>query len=188
VGWLDTGVGTREDKGLPAVEPGETAAVLRGSSWTAELVVGDRGPGGFTGLIIGFTAVHSPRQPPAPSSTTAGTFDVTAGYPTAKPLKIGSPFTGERLPGGRIVHVLHLGPWSTLLSTYDRLSEWLVAHRLSLVPLMWEEYLVGPDTVADPAAWRTRIVVPLPTYQHRWPNGSPVSDGTPTDTCCGLAR
>ena len=81
------------------------------------------------------------------------------------------PFTDEQLPGGRAVQVLHYGSRGTLLSTYDRLNEWLVAHRVPRVALMWEEYLVGPDTVADPGAWRTRIVVPLPAV----PNGRRVA-------------
>ncbi|KUL23559.1 hypothetical protein ADL15_46185 [Actinoplanes awajinensis subsp. mycoplanecinus] len=100
------------------------------------------------------TAVFRPRVD--------GTFEVTAGYPTVGRHVLGRPFTSERLPGGDMVQIMHCGSWSTLLFSYDRLNEWLSARRVSLVSLMWEEYVVGPDLVADSAAWRTRIVVPLP--------------------------
>jgi len=89
-------------------------------------------------------------------------FDVAAAYPTMGRLVIGQPFLHTRPPGGRALQVTHLGPWSTLLSTYDRLAEWLTAHRVAVPPMMYEEYVVGPDLINDPAAWRARIVVPLP--------------------------
>jgi effector-binding domain-containing protein len=100
------------------------------------------------------TALFRPRE--------AGAFEVTAGYPTATRLELGQPFTCDRLPAGPAVQAMHVGPWDTLLSTYDRLNEWLAVHRVPFVPLMWEEYVVGPELVADPTTWRTRIVVPLP--------------------------
>ncbi|GID29005.1 GyrI-like domain-containing protein [Paractinoplanes brasiliensis] len=90
-----------------------------------------------------------------------GQFDVLAAYPTSRRPRIGQPFTTCRLSGGLVVRALHHGPWTTLLNTYDRLSEWLALHHIRQVPLMWEEYLVGPDRTGDPAMWRTRIVVPL---------------------------
>ncbi|GAA4607498.1 hypothetical protein BJY16_006362 [Actinoplanes octamycinicus] len=91
-----------------------------------------------------------------------GRFEVTAAYPTRVPRLVGKPFVSPRLPGGPAAQVLHLGSWNSLLGSYDRLSEWLAAHRIRAVPVMWEEYLVGPDQVDDPAAWRTRIAVPVP--------------------------
>ncbi|MFI1994540.1 hypothetical protein [Actinoplanes sp. NPDC020271] len=91
-----------------------------------------------------------------------GQFDVLAAYPTKRRPRIGQPFTTNRLSGGLVVRTLHHGPWTTLLNTYDQLSEWLTVHHIKQVSLMWEEYLVGPDTTADPTMWQTRIVVPLP--------------------------
>jgi effector-binding domain-containing protein len=94
---------------------------------------------------------------------------MTIAYSTAEPLVIGKPFVAARVPGGRVVQALHLGSWQTLLSTYDRLSDWLGAHRVLRVPLMWEEYLVGPDLADDPAVWQTRVVVPLHPESGRVP-------------------
>lgn len=90
-----------------------------------------------------------------------GSFEMTVAYPAAEPLVLGRPFVAARLPGGRVVQALHRGSWQTLLYTYDRLSEWLAAHGVRSVPLMWEEYLVGPDQVGEPANWRTRLIVPF---------------------------
>jgi hypothetical protein len=93
---------------------------------------------------------------------TDGTFDMTAAYPTAEPVRIGSPFVVTGLPACRAAQALHAGSWNTLLFSYDRLNEWLAAHGVTAVPSMWEEYLVGPGQLDDQTQWRTRLVVPLP--------------------------
>jgi effector-binding domain-containing protein len=91
-----------------------------------------------------------------------GRFEVTVAVPVAGRVRPTSPLIVVKLSGGLVAQVMHQGPWDTLLAAYDRLSEWLTARRVAIVPLMWEEYLIGPDQAEDPSRWRTRITVPLP--------------------------
>lgn len=90
------------------------------------------------------------------------TFEVTAGYSLPAGEVLGFELVTDRLPGGPAMQAVHHGPWETLLGTYDQLGEWLAARQVHEVPLMWEEYLVGPETSGDVHDWRTRVVVPLP--------------------------
>jgi hypothetical protein len=91
-----------------------------------------------------------------------GRFEVTLAVPVTGRARPASPFVVVKLSGGLVAQLVHQGPWDTLLNAYDRLSEWLSARRVTAVPLMWEEYLVGPEQADDPSRWRTRIAVPLP--------------------------
>ena len=48
-----------------------------------------------------------------------------------------------------------------MTGTYDELMAWLEEQHIAVPEDMWEEYLVGPDTEAEPAKWQTRIFAPL---------------------------
>ncbi|MFI1996628.1 hypothetical protein [Actinoplanes sp. NPDC020271] len=104
-------------------------------------------------------------------------FEIMAGY-SLPGHALGVDLATDRLPGGLAVQAVHPGSWDTLLGTYDQVGEWLAARHVTEVPLMWEEYLVGPQATEDVHAWRTRVVVPLPGT---WPaRGNPAGqDGTP---------
>lgn len=86
---------------------------------------------------------------------------VEAGFPVDVPVRpVGDVVPGE-LPGGRVASTVHVGPYGTLAATYEALRGWLAGRDLKPGPDMWEEYLDGPDTNPDPAAWRTRIMWPV---------------------------
>jgi hypothetical protein len=93
-----------------------------------------------------------------------GGFQVTVGSPVRWCPATGPPLVHDRTPEGPAVQLTHFGAPDTLLATYDRLNEWLTARRIPPVPLMWEEYLVSGAATDDAAAWRTRIVLPLPPH------------------------
>jgi effector-binding domain-containing protein len=87
----------------------------------------------------------------------------------------GAPFVHDRLPNGPAVQIVHLGSIDSLLFTYDRLGEWLAVHHVQPTTLMWEEYLIGSDDTDQCAAWRTRVVCPLPAEPAR-SSPTPVPD------------
>jgi effector-binding domain-containing protein len=96
------------------------------------------------------------------------TVDVTAGFPVTKPVTVpaeaaeDSPkFVVASLTGGKAIQTMHTGPYDTLDDTYAQIIEWLTDQKLTPQSEMWEEYLVGPDSGAEPSAWQTRIVFPL---------------------------
>ena len=89
------------------------------------------------------------------------TTDVTAGFPTTEPPTPGGGLVAAVLPAGRAAVTVHHGPYDAMVTTYSGLMGWFEEQGLTPGPTMWEEYLVGPDSVADPAEWRTRIVWPV---------------------------
>jgi effector-binding domain-containing protein len=91
-----------------------------------------------------------------------GAFEVTVGFPVDGRPETGGPLVAETLPGGPVATAVHSGSYDTLASTYDLVIEWLTARHIAVPEMMWEEYLVGPDSTPDPSAWRTRVVFPLP--------------------------
>ncbi|GID29759.1 GyrI-like domain-containing protein [Paractinoplanes brasiliensis] len=89
-----------------------------------------------------------------------GAIEVTAGYQ----IDSASPADGlgcEMLPAGPAARAVHAGPHESLLSAYDRVLERLTVRLRGTVPVMWEEYLVGPELTDSPAAWRTAVICPL---------------------------
>jgi effector-binding domain-containing protein len=89
------------------------------------------------------------------------TVDVTAGYPVAAPVEAAPLLVVANLAGGPVVQTIHAGDYDTLADTYAQIIEWLTEQKLTPTSQVWEEYLVGPDSGADPSEWQTRIVFPV---------------------------
>jgi effector-binding domain-containing protein len=87
--------------------------------------------------------------------------DVTAGVSVGRPITPSGGLDVVTLPGGAAVQALHVGPYDQLATTYGELERWLGDRSLQAGPVMWEEYLVGPDTEPDASRWQTRIVQPV---------------------------
>lgn len=87
--------------------------------------------------------------------------DVTEGVSVRRRLTPSGGLDLVTLPGGAAVQALHVGPYDQLATTYGELETWLGDRSLHAGPVMWEEYLVGPDTEPDASRWQTRIVQPV---------------------------
>jgi len=77
-----------------------------------------------------------------------------AGFPVSDPF----PTTGEvschELPGGRVAHAVHTGPYAEMRHTYRRLEAWCRQEALALTGQSWEVY---GDWHSDPAKLQTEI-------------------------------
>lgn len=90
------------------------------------------------------------------------TVEVEAGFPVSGALKTESAAVhAGRLPGGKCVHGLHLGPYETMGKTYDALWQWAGEQHLTPHTQMWESYLSDPKAEPDPTKWRTEIFWPV---------------------------
>jgi effector-binding domain-containing protein len=89
------------------------------------------------------------------------TVEVAVGFPVAAAIEPDGDVAPFELPGGRVVTGVHVGPYETLASTYQALTEWAATQGHALAGQMWEEYLSDPAEEPDPAGWRTRIMWPL---------------------------
>lgn len=87
--------------------------------------------------------------------------DVEAGFPVAAPVAATGTVVPGRLPGGRAVQTVHVGPYDTMARTYAEIEAFVADHDLARSATVWETYLSDPDTEPDPATWRTRITWPL---------------------------
>jgi effector-binding domain-containing protein len=90
-----------------------------------------------------------------------GSVDVEAGFPVEAPITPGEGVTPGRLPGGRIVEAVHVGPYDAMEATYGEVMAWMSERRLTPAEEMWEVYLTDPDARPDPATWETRICWPV---------------------------
>lgn len=86
---------------------------------------------------------------------------IEAGFPVSKPMEAVDDVHPLELPGGRAVHVVHVGPFETMEQTYAELDVWMKDQDLHPATGMWESYLSDPATEPDPAKWRTRIIWPV---------------------------
>jgi effector-binding domain-containing protein len=87
-------------------------------------------------------------------------FDVTVGFPVDEAPESTEALVREELPGGRAARAVHAGPYETLSETYSGLGRWFAERKLTPPEVMWEEYLVGPES-GDELAYRTRVVYPV---------------------------
>lgn len=94
-------------------------------------------------------------------SKPAETVEVEVGVPVAGPFQADGDVVPGHLPGGRVVHGMHVGPYENLAQTYEALMAWVTEQGHTLAAGMWESYLSDPQAEPDPATWRTEIFWPL---------------------------
>ncbi|MFE7505910.1 GyrI-like domain-containing protein [Promicromonospora sp. NPDC057488] len=88
-------------------------------------------------------------------------FEVTAGYPVPPGAAPSDQVVAAMLPGGATVEAVHVGPYDRLRESHAELTVWFQENGMTPPATVWEEYVVGPDSLADPNGWQTRIVYPV---------------------------
>jgi effector-binding domain-containing protein len=88
-------------------------------------------------------------------------FDVTAGFPVPAGAEPSGDVVVATLPEGATVEAIHQGSYDDLSKTNEELTAWFKDNGMTPPTVMWEEYLVGPESEADPSRWQTRIVYPM---------------------------
>lgn len=84
-----------------------------------------------------------------------------AGFVVPRPIEPAGTVVPSRLPGGRVVQTVHVGPYDTMHATYDRMRTWMLDHDLIPTMSMWEVYLTDPAADPDQSTWRTEIWWPV---------------------------
>lgn len=88
------------------------------------------------------------------------TVDIEAGFPVTAPVAPDGEVVPGKLPGGRVVEALHVGPYDTMAQTYAVIEGFFAARGWTPGDVMWESYLSDPRAEPDPATWRTLISWP----------------------------
>lgn len=94
-------------------------------------------------------------------SMSKGVFDMECGFPVIKPVEGEGQIKASKLPGGKAVTAMHIGPYETLVETYETIQGWINEKGYQVEDDMWETYLTNPCEVPDNSKWMTEIFWPL---------------------------
>jgi effector-binding domain-containing protein len=60
-----------------------------------------------------------------------------------------------------VARTVYHGPYEGLPGAWPELDAWISAQGRKPAGFLWEVYLAGPESSADPAQWRTELNRPL---------------------------
>jgi effector-binding domain-containing protein len=88
--------------------------------------------------------------------TGSGPWQVSAGFPVARPVAAVAAVRPGTLPGGRVAHTIHRGSYDSVGRAHEVVEDWIAEQGYRSCADPWEAYLDGPD-VPEP---RTEVFVP----------------------------
>lgn len=88
-------------------------------------------------------------------------FDFEIGVPISAPVTPKGRVRAGELPAARVARVVYRGGYEGLGNAWGEFEKWLAAEGHKPRPDLWEVYVAGPETSADPAEWRTELNRPL---------------------------
>lgn len=88
-------------------------------------------------------------------------FEVEAGFPVRGDLTESDEVDVSSLPAGPVAVAVHVGPYDSMVPTYEALVRFLEEQHAQAMGTAWEVYLSDSDEEPDPAQWRTEIVQPF---------------------------
>ena len=88
-------------------------------------------------------------------------FDFEVGVPVASPVTAVGRVRPGQLPAARVARTVYHGPYEGLGAAWGEFEAWIAANGHTPGPDLWECYVAGPESGADPAAWRTEFNRPL---------------------------
>ncbi len=92
---------------------------------------------------------------------TAETFDFDICVPVNAPAApVGRVAPGQR-PARKVVRTVYHGPYEGLGGAWHEFDAWTKAEGYKTARDLYECYVVGPETSADPADWRTELSRPM---------------------------
>jgi effector-binding domain-containing protein len=96
-----------------------------------------------------------------PDSISRGIFDMECGFPVSVPVDGFGQIKKSKLPGGKVITAMHVGPYDTLAQTYEEVLSWIKENGYQVEDDMWETYLTNPCEVPDQSKWMTEIFYPI---------------------------
>jgi effector-binding domain-containing protein len=87
--------------------------------------------------------------------------DFEIGVPVKVPVSADGRVQPGQLPAARIARTFYHGPYEGLGSAWREFDSWIAANGHTPVGDLWECYLDGPESSADPADYCTELNRPL---------------------------
>lgn len=88
-------------------------------------------------------------------------FDFHVGVPVEGTVLPSGRVAEGKLPGVKAARTVYHGPYEGLGAAWGEFQAWVDARGLERAADLWECYLAGPESGADPSEWRTELVQPL---------------------------
>jgi len=88
-------------------------------------------------------------------------FDFEVGVPVAKTVSAAGRVKPGALPATTVARTVYNGPYEGLGAAWGEFGSWITANGHTAASDLWECYVAGPESSADPANWRTELNRPL---------------------------
>ena len=88
-------------------------------------------------------------------------FDFEVGVPVAAPVAPAGRVEPGALPAAKVARAIYRGPYEGLGPAWEELDAWMRQNGHTPAPGIWECYLAGPESGADPAHWQTELNHPV---------------------------
>lgn len=90
-----------------------------------------------------------------------GSMDAEFAFPIADSVALDTSFHLGFIPGGRAISALHVGPYETSGSTWEKLDDYVVKQAYKIRHAPYELYVNDPADVSGPEEYQTLIVYPI---------------------------
>jgi effector-binding domain-containing protein len=88
-------------------------------------------------------------------------FDFEVGVPVMTSVTAIGRVKPSELPAAVVARTNYRGPYEGLGAAWGEFCDWIGASGLKPAPDLWERYLSGPESSADPTTWCTELNQPL---------------------------
>lgn len=88
-------------------------------------------------------------------------FDFEICIPVAAPVTAAGRVQPGELRAATVARTVYRGPYEGLAAAWGEFTAWIAAQGHTSAPDLWERYVAGPESSADPADWRTELNRPL---------------------------
>ncbi len=88
-------------------------------------------------------------------------FDFEICVPVTSPVTPKGRVEPGEWPAMRVVRTTYRGGYEGLGEAWGEFDKWIAEQGLTTAPDLWERYVAGPESSADPAAWCTELNRPL---------------------------
>lgn len=91
----------------------------------------------------------------------ADIFDFELGVRIAAPVKSTGLVKPGQLPAAKVARAVYSGAYEGLHSAWGEFNKWMKTNGHKQADDLWELYSIGPQSIPDPASWRTELNRPL---------------------------
>ena len=90
-----------------------------------------------------------------------GVFDFEISVPVTAPVAAVGRVRPGRFPAVRVARTIYTGPYEGLGAAWSEFKTWVADNGYVAAPDLFECYLAGPESSANPSDWRTELNQPL---------------------------